>query len=238
MPEVEGAALALPLVRRAVVPHGVVDHELVAALEQVQERDRAVRSDDLDRPVELHHRQPAAGRGEGVALTGVGLLADQELVTGGLPGGQVNDGRAAGQLGEVGSSGVVVMVSSVVSRAGQRRTTSTTVTRIDSRPGRNSSRQGAPSAACTDHVGLTSSQKRSCSHAPAAGATERALRAVVPRRRRSTTVRLGRGQRQAAEFFANSPTIDPDRHRRRVIGLVCLCQPVHWVGLEVEAEDL
>ena len=77
----------------------LVDHELVAALEQVQERDRAVGSDDLDRPVELHHRQPAAGRGEGVALAGVGLLADQKLVTGGLPGGQVDDGRAAGQRG-------------------------------------------------------------------------------------------------------------------------------------------
>src|SRR5215217_6467960 len=32
-----GAALALPLVGRAVVPHVLVDHELVAALEQVQE---------------------------------------------------------------------------------------------------------------------------------------------------------------------------------------------------------
>ena len=94
-----GAALALPLMRRAVVPHVLVDQELVAALEQVQERDRAVGSDDLDRPVELHHRQPTAGRGEGVALAGVGLLADQKLVTGGLPGGQVNDGRAAGQRG-------------------------------------------------------------------------------------------------------------------------------------------
>jgi hypothetical protein len=87
VPEVEGAALALPLVRRAVVPHGVVDHELVAALEQVQERDRAVNAGDLDRPVELHHRESAAGRGDRVALAGVGLLADQELVTGGLPGG-------------------------------------------------------------------------------------------------------------------------------------------------------
>jgi len=44
-----GAALALPLVRRAVVPHALVDHELVAALEQVQERDRAVGSDAGDR---------------------------------------------------------------------------------------------------------------------------------------------------------------------------------------------
>jgi hypothetical protein len=63
------------------------DHELLAALEQVQERDRAVGSDDLDRPVELHLRHPAADRGDGIALAGVGLLADQKLVTGGLPGG-------------------------------------------------------------------------------------------------------------------------------------------------------
>jgi hypothetical protein len=41
----------------------------------------------FDRPIELHHREPAAGGGEGVALAGVGLLADQKLVAGGLPGG-------------------------------------------------------------------------------------------------------------------------------------------------------
>jgi hypothetical protein len=114
------AALALPLVRRAVVPHVLVDHELVAALEQVQERDRAVRSDDLDRPVELHHRQPAAGRGEGVALAGVGLLADQKLVTGGLPGGRVHKragGRTARWSGRPVSSS---QVCSMVSRAGQQ----------------------------------------------------------------------------------------------------------------------
>jgi hypothetical protein len=40
--------------------------------------------------------------------------------------------------------GVVVMVSSMVSPAGQRRTTSHDGTRIDARPGRNASRRGHP----------------------------------------------------------------------------------------------
>src|SRR4051794_10070291 len=84
--------------RSTVVPHGVVDHQLVAAVEQVQEADRAVGSDDLDRPVELDHRQPSAGRGDRVAFTGVGLLARQQLFARGLPGGQVDDGRLAGEV--------------------------------------------------------------------------------------------------------------------------------------------
>ena len=99
-----------------------VDHELVATLEQVEERDRPVGADDLDRAVELDHRQPPPGRGDGVALAGVRLLADQQLVAGRLPGGQVDDGRLAGEAA-AGSLGVVVMVSSVVSRAGRRRAT-------------------------------------------------------------------------------------------------------------------
>ena len=73
---VVGAALALTLVRCAVPPHVLVDDELVTALEEVEERHRAVGSDDLDSPVDLDHRQPTAGSGDGVALTGVRLLAD------------------------------------------------------------------------------------------------------------------------------------------------------------------
>src|SRR5205085_10432752 len=90
-----GTALALPLVRRAVVPHVLVDDELVATLEQVDERDRAVNASDLDRAVELDHRQPPPGRGDRVALTGVRLLADQQLLARRLPGGQVDDWRLA-----------------------------------------------------------------------------------------------------------------------------------------------
>ena len=91
----------------------------------------------------------------------MGLLADQKLVTGGLPGGQVNDRRAAGQRGGR-SSGVVVMASSVVSRAGQRRATS-----YDGHQNRLATRPeliaagGTLGRACTDHVELTSSQTRS-----------------------------------------------------------------------------
>src|SRR5712671_2857257 len=98
VPDVEGAALALPLVRRAVVPHGVVDDELVATLEQLDERDRPVSTGDLDRAVELDHRQPPPGRGDRVALTGVRLLADQHLLARRLPGGQVDDWRLPGEV--------------------------------------------------------------------------------------------------------------------------------------------
>src|SRR5262249_49860985 len=93
-----GAALALPLVRRAVIPHVLVDHELAATLEQVDEGDRPVSAGDLDRAVELHHRQLPPGRGYGVALTGVRLLADQQLLAHRLPGDQVDDGRLTGEV--------------------------------------------------------------------------------------------------------------------------------------------
>src|SRR5207249_4051981 len=98
VPDRGSAALALPLVRRAVVPHVLVDHELVATLEQVDERDRPVNAGDLDRAVELDHRQPPPGRGDRVALTGVRLLADQQLLARRLPGGQVDDWRLAGEV--------------------------------------------------------------------------------------------------------------------------------------------
>src|SRR6266852_8813729 len=74
------------------------DLEFVATLEQVEERDRPVNAGDLDRAVELDHRQPPPGRGDLVALTGVRLLADQQLVARRLPGGQVDDWRLAGEF--------------------------------------------------------------------------------------------------------------------------------------------
>src|SRR5262249_3393772 len=66
--------------------------------EQVEERDRPIDAGDLDRAVELDHRQPPPGRGDRVALTGVRLLADQQLPARRLPGGQVDDGRLAGKV--------------------------------------------------------------------------------------------------------------------------------------------
>ena len=93
MPGGRGAPLALPLVRRPVPPHVLVDHQLVTPLEQVDKRHRPVRSHDQDRPVDLHHRQPAAGRRDGVPLPRVRLLPHQQHVPGSLPGGQVNHRR-------------------------------------------------------------------------------------------------------------------------------------------------
>src|SRR5207248_1085527 len=70
----------------------------VATLEQVAERDQPVETGDLDHAVELDHRQPPTGRGDRVALTGVRLLADQKRVAGRLPGGELDDGRLAGEI--------------------------------------------------------------------------------------------------------------------------------------------
>jgi hypothetical protein len=109
-----------------VVPHVLVHHKFVAPLEQVEERDRSVGADDLDLPVELDHRQPPPGRGDRVALTGVRLLADQQLVARRVPGGHVYDGRLAGEVTARGAGcgrhGVLRGVS-FRSCSGQRRTT-------------------------------------------------------------------------------------------------------------------
>jgi len=67
-------------------------------VEQVEERDRPVNAGDLDRAIELDHRQPPAGSGDRVAATGVRLLANQQFLARRLPGGQVDDGRLAGEV--------------------------------------------------------------------------------------------------------------------------------------------
>ncbi len=66
--------------RRAVVPHVLVDHELVATLEHVEEGDRTVCAGHDDRTVDLDHRQPTPGGGDRVAFMGVRLLAYEQLV--------------------------------------------------------------------------------------------------------------------------------------------------------------
>ena len=72
--------------------------ELVATLKEVDEWDRPVCAGDLDRAVDLDHRQPPPGRRDRVALAGVRLFADQQLVAGRLPRSQVDDGRLAGEV--------------------------------------------------------------------------------------------------------------------------------------------
>jgi hypothetical protein len=70
----------------------VVDDELGAPVEDVDQSDGAVRTDQ--RVVrELDHRQSAALRRDGVELTGGGLLPRAQLIERGLPGLQVNDWR-------------------------------------------------------------------------------------------------------------------------------------------------
>ena len=95
MPDVEGAAFALALRRRAVVPHRVVDDELVAPAEEVDERDRSFGADDLGASVDLDHGEPPTGRRDRVALAGVGLLSYQQLIACRLPCRQVDDRRLA-----------------------------------------------------------------------------------------------------------------------------------------------
>ena len=107
MPDVEGAAFALALRRRAVVPHRVVDDELVAPVEEVDERDRSFGADDLGASVDLDHGEPPTGRRDRVALAGVGLLSYQQLIVCRLPCRQVDDRRLAPPSRLV-SGGVVV----------------------------------------------------------------------------------------------------------------------------------
>jgi hypothetical protein len=70
-----------------------VDHELLAALEKVEQAAGPIRADHGGGRVDLGHREPTAGRGDRVALAGVRLLPHQQLVAGGLPGVPVDDRR-------------------------------------------------------------------------------------------------------------------------------------------------
>jgi hypothetical protein len=106
----KGAALALVLERLTQVPHVLVDDQLLAALEQVEQRGRPVRSDDGGPGVDLGHRQPTPGRRDRVALVGVRLLAYQQLVAGGLPRLLADDGRdGGGRLGGARRLGVALV---------------------------------------------------------------------------------------------------------------------------------
>src|SRR6476469_10615628 len=74
------AAFALTGGRGTVVPHHVRREELRPSLERVDQADIAARSDQRNGRVNLDHRQAAPGSGDRVALTGVKLLADADLV--------------------------------------------------------------------------------------------------------------------------------------------------------------
>src|SRR5918995_4389230 len=78
-PGVPCAALALPLPWLPVVEHVAVDDQLVAPLEDIAKRDRAVGADHGSVGRHLCHGQPAPGRGDRVALAGVCLLALAQL---------------------------------------------------------------------------------------------------------------------------------------------------------------
>src|SRR5215469_2385796 len=86
LPIEERAALALILRGLAVVPHVVVDDQLTTPFKDVDQRDRALLADQCGRGGYLHHRQLPSGRRYSVALSGMGLLPDQQVVQLGLPG--------------------------------------------------------------------------------------------------------------------------------------------------------
>jgi hypothetical protein len=66
--------------RLPLVPHVVVDDELPPSFEHVEQGHGSVAPDDCCGGVDLHHRQPPACRGHGVALARESLLAYQQLV--------------------------------------------------------------------------------------------------------------------------------------------------------------
>jgi hypothetical protein len=63
----------------------LVDDELVAAVEKVQQRDGAVRAVELVAVAEGDHRQPPPAGGQRIELAGGPLLRDEQLVAGLLP---------------------------------------------------------------------------------------------------------------------------------------------------------
>src|ERR1700733_1568940 len=80
----------------AVPPHEVAGDELPASLERVEQGERTVRSGQRQAGVYLDHRQPAPGRGDGVALPGVRLLPDPQRANLCLEGGAIGHGGQRG----------------------------------------------------------------------------------------------------------------------------------------------
>ena len=73
--------------------HEVVDDELVPLLEEVEQDGVAVTALEDVLLLHLDHRQSAALCGDGVELTGGGLLPHTKLVERGVPGLLVDDWR-------------------------------------------------------------------------------------------------------------------------------------------------
>src|ERR1022692_1200988 len=86
------AAFALPGGGVAGVPHEVVGDELPAPFECFEQGERPAGPGPREAGVCLGHGQAPPGRGDRVALPGVRLLADPQLVQFGLEGGPA-DGR-------------------------------------------------------------------------------------------------------------------------------------------------
>jgi hypothetical protein len=89
----ESTALALAASGMTRVPHVIVDDQLLASLENLQERDRSVWAEKLDGGVHLHYRQKPSSRRDCIPFAGVRLFPNQELVQFRLPGGPVDYSR-------------------------------------------------------------------------------------------------------------------------------------------------
>ena len=131
VPEVEGASLALALGRRAVVPHGVVDHELVATLEQVDETGPARQCRDLTAPSSstIGSRRRAAAIASPSRVCAFSRTSSSSRAA--WPGGQVDDWRLAGEVGARvagrGRHGCPPLSRLVRSRAPWRRLSTETI---------------------------------------------------------------------------------------------------------------
>lgn len=75
--------------RAALLPggaeHEVIEDELAATVEEIDQADRAMFSLECVGLVDLHHRQAATFGGERIAGSGGRFLLDQKGVAGGLP---------------------------------------------------------------------------------------------------------------------------------------------------------
>jgi hypothetical protein len=76
-----------------------IGDQLGPTVEDVDQRDRTVRSGERSLRIDFDHREAAAGGGDRVAFAGVGLFSDPKPVQFGLKRGPVGD-RGSGRVAD------------------------------------------------------------------------------------------------------------------------------------------
>jgi hypothetical protein len=96
--DARGAPFALTLNSRALMPHVLVDDQLIATVEYVQERHRATFADKRRGGVNFGHGKFATHRRDCIPFASVCLLASEELLARKLPGVTIDNGRCRNEV--------------------------------------------------------------------------------------------------------------------------------------------